>query len=268
MRARSRRGSAFISGSEGSTNAPIGRIAKRRPRLSIFTFATLARIPCMNSWIPTAIARAKIPYPRGMIGLIPGIPSSISGLGARSGGMFWTRIASHTRRAVIPTIVRATRTMLRSPNMVHARRNREARSIPDLGGEIVVREDPGFFLRYGAHRELLDPVRAQDPVVDAPQLPLLDVDLLLARPQEARLLEHVEHVAVVHVEAVVDHLRVETEERDEVVREGHDVLLRHPAAADGEAQGGPEFRHRHDRHAVGVFNSRCGHENIPAIIPH
>src|SRR3989454_4902285 len=102
---------------------------------------------------------------------------------------------------------------------------RERGALPRLCGEMVVRESAARLLRHPRSRELLDPARAEDPVVDPPQFPLLDVDLLLAGPQEPGLLEHVEHVPVVHVEAVVDHLGVEPEERHQVVRKGADVLL-------------------------------------------
>src|SRR3990170_4258866 len=337
IRARSRRGSSFISASAGSTNAPMGNTRNRSPRLSTFTFATRARIPWKNSWMPTAITSAKMPYPSGITGLRPGIPRSSSGEGARSGGMFPTRGASHTRRAVMPTIVSPTITMLRSPNARHTRRNREVRSMksrprrvftirngpiatrfrfariprrsrtwmiavhtattrttsnrssrftmgsprttdgaykdlfrtfasrrtcgprtpplrergagPRFLGQAVVRgEHVAVRLDVGRRGELLDPVRPEDPVVNPPQLPLPDVDLLLAGRQEARLLEHVEHVAVVHVEAVVDHLGVEPEERDQVVREGADVLLGHPAAPHGCPEGRPDLGHRDDGH--------------------
>src|SRR3990170_1360332 len=300
IRARSRRGSSFISASAGSTNA-------------------------------------QMPYPSGITGLRPGIPRSSSGEGARSGGMFPTRVASHTRRAVMPTIVSPTITMLRSPNARQARRNRAVRSMKSrprrvftmrngpiatrfrfariprrsrtwmiavhtattrttsnrssrftmgsprttdgaykdlfrtfaprrtygprtpslrerragprfLGQAVVHGEHVAVRLDVGRRGELLDPVRPEDPVVNPPQLPLLDVDLLLAGRQEARLLEHVEHVAVVHVEAVVDHLGVEPEERDQVVREGADVLLGHPAAPHGCPEGRPDLGHRDDGH--------------------
>src|SRR6267143_5781418 len=57
---------------------------------------------------------------------------------------------------------------------------RERGALPRLCGEMVVRESAHGFLRHPRPRELLDPARAEDPVVDPPQLPLLDVDLLLA----------------------------------------------------------------------------------------
>src|SRR5437773_6918567 len=52
--------------------------------------------------------------------------------------------------------------------------------LPRLGGQVVVREPGRHDLRDPRPGERLDPGRAEDPVVDPPQLPLLDVDLFLA----------------------------------------------------------------------------------------
>ena len=93
-------------------------------------FATRDRIPCENSWRMMATARPRMPYPRGMIGLMPGRPRSVSG----DGGLFriaafWTSVASQARRAVVPSIVRATRTIAMSPNTRQNRFGRASRSI-------------------------------------------------------------------------------------------------------------------------------------------
>src|SRR2546422_4720698 len=104
---------------------------------------------------------------------------------------------------------------------------RERGALPRLCGEMVVRESADRLLRHPRSRDLLDPARAEDPVVDPPQFPLLDVDLLLAGPQEPGLLEHVEHVPVVHVEAGFAHLAGRPPERQQRVPQGAASLLPH-----------------------------------------
>src|SRR2546429_274211 len=133
------------------------------------------------------------------------------------------RVAIPRRSSPRPIKTYSGRSPCDAGTMCERRSLRERGALPRLRGKMVVRESARRFLRHPRPRELLDPGRAEDPVVDPPQLPLLDVDLLLAGPLEPGLLEHVEDVAIVHVEAVVDHLGVEPEERQQVVREGADV---------------------------------------------
>src|SRR5207237_1225194 len=112
-------------------------------------------------------------------------------------------------------------------------------AIPDVIGQVVVdREGGGLGLGTLGLREGLDALDAKDPVVDAPHLALLDHDLFLARREEALFLEHVEHVAVRHVEVVVDRLRLEPEEGHHVVGEGPQVVLRHPAPSHRDPHAG------------------------------
>src|SRR3972149_1578070 len=62
---------------------------------------------------------------------------------------------------------------------------RERRAGPRLFGEAVVHAEHGLVTtvrRSGC--EVFDPFRAEDPVVNPPQLALLDVDLLLAGREE------------------------------------------------------------------------------------
>src|SRR2546426_1430984 len=119
---------------------------------------------------------------------------------------------------------------------------RERGALPRLCGEMVVRESAHRLLRHPCPRKLLDPARAEDPVVDSPQFPLLDVDLLLAGPQEPGLLEHVEHVPVVHVEAVVDHPGGAPPKRHQGVPQGAAVLPPHPPPPHPRPASGPPFR--------------------------
>ncbi len=84
--------------------------------------------------------------------------------------------------------------------------------------------------------------------MDPPELPLLDVYLLLARREETLFLEHIEHVSIRDIEVVVDHLLLEAEERHEIVREGPQVRLRHPPPSYGRPQRGHNLRHGHDGH--------------------
>src|SRR3990172_4378846 len=146
---------------------------------------------------------------------------------------------------------------------------RERRAGPRLFGEAVVHAEHGLVTtvrRSGC--EVFDRFRAEDPVVNPPQLALLDVPLLRAGREEAGLLEHVEHVAVVDVEAVVDHFCVKSEERYQVVRERADVLLRHPPPTDRHAEGRPNFRHRDDRHSrAASLRGRVGMIVSPPLFP-
>src|SRR6266540_3912430 len=326
-RARSWRGSARSSSSSGSTNAPMGKMRKISPRERIRIFETRERMPWENSWRMIATDSPKIPYPMGMIGLMPGIPRSKSGDGGfpRTAAVC-TRVASQRRRSVVPAIVRATRTIERSPNARQNRVGRARRSIsrrprtvfhmrngpagagdtvrprgsrsprrwsaksrrdqstmrpaarrrgrrstmrgsergsgcistlsrghltrPDVVGKIVVyreRIDLGF--RAARLRELFDPLHLEDPIVDAPHLPLLDHDLFLPRRQEACLLKHVEDVAVRDVEVVIDRLRLEPEERHQVVPEGPKILFRHPPLPDRCPEGADHLGHRHNGHS-------------------
>src|SRR5256885_1815462 len=205
----------------------MGKIRKIRPRDRILMFATRDRMPWENSWRMIATARPRIPYPTGMIGLMPGRPRSVSG-----GGGFpriaalCTRVASQAKRTVVPTIVSATRRIATSPKIRQKR----------LGDRLA---------RSGG----------RDQVVDPPQLPLLDHDLFLAGRQEAFLLEHVEHVAVRDIQVVVDRFRLESEERHEVVGEGPQVVLGHPSLPNRCPEGGDHLGHRDN-----------GHENVASHV--
>src|SRR5512137_1795232 len=61
-------------------------------------------------------------------------------------------------------------------------------------------------------REFLDEIDSQDPVVDPPEPALLEAHLLLLRCQDALILQHVEDIAVLHLEQVVNDFSAETEE--------------------------------------------------------
>src|SRR2546426_2536658 len=125
---------------------------------------------------------------------------------------------------------------------------RERGALPRLCGEMVVRESANRLLRHPCPRKLLDPARAEDPVVDPPQFPLLDVDLLLAGPQEPGLLEHVEHVPVVHVEAVFGYPRGEPQKRQQGGPQGGPVPPPHPPLPRRPPAGGPPIRPPNQRH--------------------
>ncbi len=97
--------------SSGSTNAPMGTTAKIRPNALIAIFPTRVSMPWANSCTTMATMRPNIPYQMGMSGLIPGIPSNITGDGADSAGMFGTKVTSQTSRANMENM--ATKTMTR-----------------------------------------------------------------------------------------------------------------------------------------------------------
>jgi len=103
-----RRLSAFTSASSsGSTNAPRGTSRKMRPIDLTSMFPTLVRMPCAPSWITIATIRPRMPYHSGMIGFTPGIPSISSRPGALSAGIWSTRVASQSSRAIIRTMTMA-----------------------------------------------------------------------------------------------------------------------------------------------------------------
>src|SRR3990172_12570055 len=83
--------------------------------------------------------------------------------------------------------------------------------LPDLGDPGVVDEavvDGGVLLRLLLRAlrlgELGDAVLLEHPVVDAPLAPVVERRLLALRREDARVLEHVEGVAVLRLEHVVD----------------------------------------------------------------
>src|SRR3989454_5768626 len=107
---------------------------------------------------------------------------------------------------------------LKTTLLVYFNLSRRQLTRPDVARQTVVhRERVHIRLRPLRLREGLDPLDAEDPVVDPPHLALLDHDLFLAGREEAFFLEHVEHVAVRDVEVVVDRLGLESEERHEGV---------------------------------------------------
>src|SRR3989449_10389065 len=78
--------------------------------------------------------------------------------------------------------------------LVYFNLSRRQLTRPDVVRQTVVhRERVGVRLRPLRLREGLDPLDAEDPIVEPPHLALLDHDLFLAGPAEAFLLEPVEH---------------------------------------------------------------------------
>ena len=94
----------LICSSSGSTNAPIGTIKKSRPRDFTFIFPYLASMPWEISCTTIAIASARIPYPMGITGFIPGMPKMRRGEGALWGGILKAIIRFHIIIAVVKII--------------------------------------------------------------------------------------------------------------------------------------------------------------------
>src|SRR5437879_7742401 len=97
--------------------------------------------------------------------------------------------------------------------LVYFNLSRRQLTRPDVVRQTVVHSER-VYVQLGPLRlrEGLDPLDAEDPVMDPPHLALLDHDLFLAGREEAFFLEHVEHVAIRDVEVVVDRLGLESEE--------------------------------------------------------
>src|SRR5256712_9409829 len=93
---------------------------------------------------------------------------------------------------------------LQTTLLVYFNLSRRQLTRPDVVRQTVVhRERVHVRLRPLWLREGLNPLDAEDPVVDPPHLALLDHDLFLAGREEAFFLEHLETLPVPHVRVFV-----------------------------------------------------------------